>query len=251
MVETIAEQTPNTPKDKKEKKGYIVKRFFLILLSIIFVVVIILSGILIWHNMYYQTFFVNGQSMCPTLNMDATDSKGVPVGYTGGSSQIGYRVEFGILDSHKDTLSNLKRGNVVITYYSTDYTSDGSLIAGAATKIKRIAALPGDKFYINSQGVLFVNDVETNISDNVTYYKTTDAKEYSKYKDTPLGTDEYFVMGDNRSYSHDSRFESVGPVKLSYIIGKAVATEGTCTIASTSSGKLECNSKSYHYPMLL
>lgn len=251
MVEIIAEQTTNTPKDKKEKKGYIVKRIFLILISIVFVIVLILSGILIWHNLYYQTFFVNGQSMCPTLNMDATDSKGNKVGYTGGSSQIGYRVEFGILDSHEKTIKNLKRGDIVITYFSTDYKTDGTLIPSSSSKIKRIAALPGDKFYITNEGVLFVNDVETNISDNVTYYNQSEAKAYNKYKDIPLENDQYFVMGDNRSYSHDSRYSNVGPIKRSYIIGKAIATEGTCTISAAESGKLECNNKSYHYPRWL
>ena len=35
-----------------------------------------------------------------------------------------------------------------------------------------------------------------------------------------LGEDEYFVLGDNRNNSHDSRYEQVGVVKKSDIIGK-------------------------------
>lgn len=37
-----------------------------------------------------------------------------------------------------------------------------------------------------------------------------------------LGDDEYFVLGDNRNNSRDSRFEDVGNIHKDVIIGKAV-----------------------------
>ena len=40
-------------------------------------------------------------------------------------------------------------------------------------------------------------------------------------KPITLGDDEYFVMGDNRNNSKDSRSEEVGNVKRSQIIGRA------------------------------
>ena len=41
---------------------------------------------------------------------------------------------------------------------------------------------------------------------------------YIDFKEVTLGEDEYFVMGDNRPYSKDSRY--VGPVKKSQIFAK-------------------------------
>ncbi len=37
-----------------------------------------------------------------------------------------------------------------------------------------------------------------------------------------LGDDEFFVLGDNRTVSEDSRYEEVGPVKRENIEGKAI-----------------------------
>ena len=36
-----------------------------------------------------------------------------------------------------------------------------------------------------------------------------------------LGTDEFFVLGDNRNNSEDSRYANIGNIKKEYIIGKA------------------------------
>lgn len=36
-----------------------------------------------------------------------------------------------------------------------------------------------------------------------------------------VGEDEYFVLGDNRNNSEDSRYASIGNVKKEYIVGKA------------------------------
>ena len=40
-------------------------------------------------------------------------------------------------------------------------------------------------------------------------------------KPITLGYDEYFVLGDNRNNSEDSRYANIGNVKKDYIIGKA------------------------------
>lgn len=83
--------------------------------------------------------------------------------------------------------------------------------------IKRVIGLPGETVQI-IDGKVYINGEE--LTDDV--YGITD------YIDDPgiaaepltLGDDEYFCLGDNRPVSYDSRYEAVGPVHRSEIIGK-------------------------------
>lgn len=79
--------------------------------------------------------------------------------------------------------------------------------------IKRIIGLPGDKIKISSSNI-YVNDVK--VDDK--YFNSA----LSSYTDinTIVGEDEYYVLGDNLDSSRDSRFENVGNVHKSQIIGK-------------------------------
>ena len=82
--------------------------------------------------------------------------------------------------------------------------------------IKRIIALPGESVEIVENSV-YINgeklqeDYETSKIDDVGIVN-------EKIK---LGSDEYFVLGDDRQNSEDSRNANVGNVKYSYIYGKA------------------------------
>lgn len=79
--------------------------------------------------------------------------------------------------------------------------------------IKRVVATPGDSLQI-LDGQLYVNGAI--VRDN--FDKIADpgiAEEKIK-----LGEDEYFVMGDNRNNSEDSRSTTVGPIRKEQIIGK-------------------------------
>lgn len=97
-----------------------------------------------------------------------------------------------------DVIAFLPNGNTNTHYY-----------------VKRVIAVPGDTVQIKD-GKVFVNGEEYEEEAEVSRMEDAGtAKEESV-----LGEDEYFVLGDNRNNSEDSRFANIGNVKEDYIIGK-------------------------------
>src|SRR5712691_1991447 len=96
-----------------------------------------------------------------------------------------------------------ERGDVIVFHFPLDTTRDF---------IKRVIVIPGDTFAITDTTVR-VNGVLLNEQ-----YISARANPIGKTWIIPLN--EYFVMGDNRQFSDDSR--DWGTVPKDYIIGKAV-----------------------------
>jgi len=81
--------------------------------------------------------------------------------------------------------------------------------------IKRIIGVPGDTVQI-VKGVVYVNGEVFNEAVSVSSIEEAGiANEPITLKD-----DEYFVLGDNRNNSEDSRFANIGNVRKEHIIGK-------------------------------
>ncbi len=83
--------------------------------------------------------------------------------------------------------------------------------------IKRIIGLPGETVYIDENGTIFIDGEELEEH----YGKEVILDSGRAYEPITLGKDEYFVMGDNRNNSSDSRDPVVGNIHRSEIIGKA------------------------------
>ncbi len=85
--------------------------------------------------------------------------------------------------------------------------------------IKRIIGLPGETVRIDEEGNIYINGevLEEAYGREVIQPETIGLAS----KDVVLGVDEYFVLGDNRNNSKDSRWPDVGNIERENIIGRA------------------------------
>ncbi|MDC7295150.1 signal peptidase I [Butyrivibrio sp. DSM 10294] len=83
--------------------------------------------------------------------------------------------------------------------------------------VKRVVACPGDKVQI-IDGSLYVNGQQTE-SEKDEYDKMEDAGIAAS--ELKLGSGEYFLLGDNRNSSEDSRSANIGVVTTKMMVGKA------------------------------
>jgi signal peptidase I len=128
-----------------------------------------------------------------------------PVRVEGTSMQPGLRDQDRLfIEKFFFRFENINRGDVVVFHYPRDPEQ---------SYIKRVIGLPGDTIVIR-QGRVFVNDQP--IDEPYVPHRFRDTTPMSELV-VPPG--EYFVMGDHRSISRDSR--AFGPVERSYIYGKA------------------------------
>lgn len=106
------------------------------------IITICISGCMVFHRYYYCSVFVSGQSMSPTLLG----------GNTSGSSGI---ANFGIVDTSDYALKQLRRFDIVTTYYPWDEKDYQSYVPGQKErdgyhperKIKRLLAMPNETIY--------------------------------------------------------------------------------------------------------
>jgi signal peptidase I len=83
--------------------------------------------------------------------------------------------------------------------------------------IKRVIGLPGETVRIDYDGNIYINGEildEKYGLEKMTYPGIAE-------QEITLGDDEYFVLGDNRNVSEDSRYPDVGLIKREDIIGRA------------------------------
>jgi signal peptidase I len=102
-------------------------------------------------------------------------------------------------------LTAIERGDVVVFRYPRDVEK---------SYIKRVIALPGDTLRVDG-GHVYVNGILLHEP-----YVPPEFRDTRSLEETVIPADSYFMMGDHRSISSDSR--DFGPVDRSLIYGKAV-----------------------------
>lgn len=115
-------------------------------------------------------------------------------------------------DSMKNTLKN---GDILLLYKLSSINRFDIIVLDEEKDnekiIKRVIGMPGETVAIK-KGKIYINDKV--IDDEYAYGQTSD------YNKVTLKDDEYFILGDNRLISKDSRY--FGPIKENEIKGKIV-----------------------------
>lgn len=169
-----------------------------------FIKVFVVSAIviLLFVNFVAHPVRVDGRSMYPTLK----------------DGEFGFTNVGGVL------LNGVERGDIVVVTMEEE---------GQKTHwVKRVIGLPGetvscvnDVVYINGKVLdetKYIDpDYRQSLVDKFGYFNkvpNADNTNVLDFEEVKLKDDEYYVMGDNRPYSKDSRY--VGPVKKSQIFAK-------------------------------
>ena len=127
----------------------------------------------------------------------------------------------------KSMMNTLKNGeNLLVEKVSYHFTDPGRFDVivfyphgrdSSDYYIKRVIGLPGETVQTKGEDI-YINDKK--IEEN--FGKDPIADPGIAEKPVKLGDDEFFVLGDNRTVSEDSRYEKVGPVKRENIEGRAI-----------------------------
>ncbi len=167
-----------------------VKNFFSYVFELIKVVLISLAIIIPIRYYLIQPFYVKGASMEPNF----------------------YDKEYLIIDEISYRFNAPERGDIIVFRYPRNPQE---------YFIKRIIGLPGEKVQIKD-GYVYVYNKEQPLGFKLEEsYLSTEDKTFSLTEEMIALTDnEYYVLGDNRNASKDSR--SFGPVDKKYITGKVL-----------------------------
>ncbi len=158
------------------------KKIFWSIVEMLETVAIAVAAVILVRTFVAQPFLVSGSSMEPTFKNG----------------------DYLLVDELTYHLRKPERGEVIVLKYPKD-TSEYF--------IKRIIGLPGETVMIKN-GVVTIVDKGRDIVLNEPYI---DQKMLTSNFEETLGPGQYFVMGDNRNYSYDSR--SWGPVPQNDIVG--------------------------------
>ena len=165
--------------------SYGMKFFFASLFEIVEIAAVAIITVVIVRTFLLQPFLVNGASMEP--NFESGD--------------------YLLVDELTYRLRAPERGEVIVFRYPGDEST---------FYIKRIIGLPGEKVFLQKDGITIFNAAYPDGLKLNEPYLSDDLSGYGE-KEWPLTKSQYFVMGDNRVHSFDSR--NWGPLDQKELIG--------------------------------
>jgi len=167
-----------------------IKNFFSYVFELIKVVAISLAIIIPIRYYLIQPFYVKGASMEPNF----------------------YDKEYLIIDEISYRFHVPERGDIVVFRYPRNQQE---------YFIKRVIGLPGEKVQLKDGFVYIYNQEQSDGFKLEEKYLSPDLRTYGLNEEImALGDDEFYVLGDNRNSSKDSR--SFGVVARKYITGRVL-----------------------------
>ncbi len=181
-------QNTETPAESgnASKRENTIKRFTEYTLEIIKVILISLAIIVPVRYFLVQPFYVKGASMEPNF----------------------FDHEYLIINEISYRFNEPERGDIVVFKYPRDPSQ---------YFIKRVIGLPNETLEIKDGKIIIFNSNNREGFRLEENYLDENVKTFGD-RTISLGLDEYFIMGDNRLASFDSR--SFGPIKKESIVGK-------------------------------
>jgi signal peptidase I len=169
------------------------------LVEIAIVVVVALVFAVVLRTFAVQTFFIPSASMEPTL-------------------MVGDRILVNKLSYH---FHGVGRGDIVVFQRPANEDCAGAPVSDL---VKRVIGLPGNVVSLNTSGQVLINGKvlpEPWLPRGVTTSAGPPGAAYNLTHPYTVPAGDYYVMGDNRSVSCDSRYW--GPIPKSLIVGKVDA----------------------------
>jgi len=162
------------------------KGVFLFIFEVIKIVILALLIVIPIRYFIFQPFVIKGNSMEPNF----------------------HHGDYLIVDEISYRFKEPERGDIIVFNYPQDPSQ---------RFIKRIIGLPGETVVIEGEKITISKGTEERILDESTYLPS---QNYFDNVSLSLSEDEYFVLGDNRLASFDSR--KWGSLPRNYIVGRVI-----------------------------
>lgn len=188
-ADQIQQETPedDANKDKEEKKGGVLYDIYALLHDLVY----ILAAITLIFVFFVRLVGVNGESMLPTL-------------------QDG---DYLALQSNV-IMGDLEYGDIIVAR-KLDFNNGEPIV-------KRVIATEGQTVLIDYDEKGEIRVSVDGVLLNEPYINEVMEARYAVPMEVTVDKDCIFVMGDNRNHSADSRYSSIGQIKLNQVLGKVL-----------------------------